>query len=333
MQSYNFPFSHQENVSQSFIDYSSASVSNIDLDEGDRTLVIYSKKSHNSQRQRLVARHQSLPYLPVEIVNDYHLNGFLHRYELNCDIPSVVLSHVDNFSAYHPDIMYGTVVDLLHEDMNVPPWSICMNIRRDRDPSMPWKQKTVNCKLCSKVRQVSLRENDDLFKAIKYLGKTVPDISPLLLENLLQESITLESSRLHFDTFMGNSLACHASKADNQAVLMYPSGAGFDILNFSNILQFSESADNDGTSSSSPSSSKPIVSMQQFSIQGQIRQIDFSSHSGNNMVIGTRSQYSCSFFQSCSTDSTDGSLVSRMVQLSHRKFTYSHCSEVLVCYA
>ena len=293
MQSYNFPFSHQENVSQSFIDYSSASVSNIDLDEDDRTLVIYSKKSHNSRRQRLVARHPSLPFLPVETVNDYHFNGFLHRYELNCDIPSVALSHVDNFSAYHPDIMYGTAVDLLQEKMNVPPWSTCMNMRRD--PSLPWKQKTVNCKLSSKVRQASLRENDDLFKAIEYLGKTVPDISPSLLQNLLQESITLESSTLHFDTLMGNSLACHASKTDNQAVLMYPSGAGLDILNFSNILQFSESADNDGTSSSS--SSEPIVSMQQFSIQGQIRQIDFSSHSGNNMVIGTRSQYSCSFFQ------------------------------------
>ena len=307
MQSYNFPFSHQENVSQSFIDYSSASVSNIDLDEDDSTLVIYSKKSHNSQRQRLVATHQSLPFLPVEMLNDCHFNGFLRRYELSRDIPSVVLSHVDNFSAYHPDIMYGTIVDLLQEDMSVPPWSTCENTRHNKDPFWPRKQKQAHCKLCSNVRKASLRENGDLFQTIKHLGTSVPEISPSLLENLLQESITLESSRFHFDTCMGNSLACHTSEADNQAVVMYPSGAGLDILNFSNILLFSGSADKDGTSSTS----EPIISMQQFSIQGQIRQIDVSSYSGNNIVVGTRSQYSCSFFQSCSTDSTDGNLVSR----------------------
>lgn len=312
-QSYNFPFSGQENVSQSFIDYSSASVLNIDLDDHDESLIIHSKKLHNSRPQRLVAKHQSLPFLgpnispssslPETTMNDRHLSDFLHSGEFNPYSPT---EHVHNFSICHPDIMYRTAHDLLREEVNCYPWNSCRNLRYGVDLSKPWNHKETYCQMCRNLLKArKYQDNNNYLQVLKHLGTTLPDISPSLLENLLQESISLETSQLHFDTFMGNSLACQVLDGSQQALLMYPSGAGLDTLNFSNILQFSGDFD----STSLPS--EPVLSNQQFSLQGQIRQIDFSSFSGNNIAVGTRSQYNCSFFKSYSNDSSKGNLVSR----------------------
>lgn len=318
-QSYNFPFSEHENVSQSFIDYSNASVLNVDLDEHGQRLSVHSKQSHDSRSQRLVAKHPSLPFrepsqrssVPEETVNDYQLRGRLRRDQLNRDTSTV---HVDNFSVDHTDVMYGTVAGLLQEEINCPPWSTCANIRHAGDFCLPWKRKDKFCQLCSNIRQASVQQDSNPSQVLKHLGAALPDIPPSLLENLLQESIALQIPRFHFDTLMGNSLACHT--LEHQAFLMYPSGAGLDILNFSQISPFPESVDE----RSIPLSCEPVLSKQQFSIQGQIRQIDFSCYCRNNIVVGSRSQYSCSFFQSCPYGSREGDSVSTSNLSAYKPF-------------
>lgn len=313
-QNYNFPFSDQENVSQSFMDYSSASVLNIGLDEHEKRLVIDSKQSHDSQLQRLVAKHPSLPFLepnqrssfvPEETLNNYQLSGFLRRKQLNFDIST---AHVDNFSAYHPDIMYSTATDLLQEEMNCFPWSTCGNMRHKIDVYRPWQRKEGYCKLCSNFRKASMFQDSKPSQVMKHLGTALPDVCPSLLESLLKESTALEIPRFHFDTFLGNSLSCHTLQTDGKALLVYPSGAGLDILNSSCITQSQESVDEESTSLPF----EPILSEQQFSIRGQIRQIDCSSYSHNNVVVGTRSQYNCSFFQSCPNISKERNSVSSL---------------------
>ena len=57
----------------------------------------------------------------------------------------------------------------------------------------------------------------------------------------------------------------------------------------------------------------PILSRQQFALQGAIKQIDISSHSSEDVVVGIRSQYNCSFFQSHPNSSTDRNLVSLII--------------------
>ena len=323
-QSYNFPFSGQEHVSQSFIEYGSASVLNIDLDEDGQRLVIHSNQLHDSLFQRrLVAKHPSLPFLepnqrcsslPEETLNDYQLGGCLRRDQLNFNASTV---HVDNFSADHPDVMYGTIVDLLQEEMSCPPWSTCGNNKHKIDVYFPWKRKDDCCKVCYNIRHASAHRNSNPNQILKHLGATLPDISPTLLDNLLQESNALEISRLHFDAFMGNSLTCHALEEDYQALLMYPSGPGLDILNFSHISHVPLSMVS-ATKECTSLPFHPVLLKQQFSVQGRIRQIDFSSYSYNNIVIGSRSQYNCTFLQRRPTGSDEGGYVSTMYQCSYQ---------------
>lgn len=207
---------------------------------------------------------------------------------------------MDTFSADHPDIMYGTAADLLKEEMNRPPFSTCSNNKNKVDFYFPWKRREDCCKLCSKIRYASLNKESNPGQMLKQLGTTLPDISPRLLENLLQESNALDTCRLHFDTFLGNSLSCYALDTEQQALLLFPSGPGLDVLNFTHVP----------CSTEQNTHFHPLLSKQQFAIHGQIRQIDFSSYSHKNVVAGIRSQYNCAFFQSCPSISNKDNSVS-----------------------
>ena len=311
-QSFNFPFSEQEIVSHSFLDYSSSSLSNIDLDEDGKTVVIYPKKSHNS-RLRLEANHPSLPLLtPNSPSCSLSLKTMVDSNLRDDAVSEISSNHLSNFSTYHPDVMYGTVSGLLQEELSCYPWAICGNIRPSIDLYSPWNRKEAYCKMCSKLSKASQRRKGSGTQAIlQQLKTSLSDISPSLLDDLLQESITSELSQFHFDLLMGNSLACHSLDAEQQAILIYPSGSGLDVLNFAKISQFAKATGLDDTLFCA----NPILTRQQFTLQGGIKQIDFSSHSSEDIVVGIRSQYNCSFFQSYPNynSSTDGNLVSSII--------------------
>ena len=120
---------------------------------------------------------------------------------------------------------------------------------------------------------------------MQQLKRTLSEISPSLLDDFLQESITSELSQFHFDLFMGNSLAGHSLNAEQQAILLYPSGSGMHVFNFAKMSQFAKAADLDDTLFSA----NPMLSRQQFALQGAIKQIDISSHSSVDVVVGIRS--------------------------------------------
>ncbi len=301
LQGYNFPFCGEENVSQSFFDYGSPSMLNIGLDEQGKKLVIDSKQSHDSQLQRLAAKNLSLPFLepnqrslaiPEETLFDYQSSGRSFRDKKTSEKCGV---HVDNFSADHPDIMYSTMAELVQDDMNCYPWITCNVLKSKFNSFLPWRKKETTCKLCLKFTKAIANQNSNPAGVVKDLASALPDVSPELLYNLLQESHALEIQRLDYDTFLGNCLACYTSETDRQGLLMYPSGPDLDVLNFSHI---SQPMDFEGAELSNLSPLKPIMSTQQFAVQGRIRQIDFTSYSHNNIIVGLRSQYHCSFFQS-----------------------------------
>ncbi|KAJ7328642.1 TATA box-binding protein-associated factor RNA polymerase I subunit C [Desmophyllum pertusum] len=269
-QGYNFPFCGEENVSQSFIDYGSPSILNIDLDKKDQKVVIHSRQTHDSHiLQRLVANQLSLPYMepnersstiPEETPSGFRFihgdngkpyrckraefersnPGGLSRNRLSSEKYNL---HVENFSEDHRDVMYSTIAELVQDEFNCYPWNTCNMFKSNS--FLPWQRKELGCKLCSKT--------------------------------------------------------------NHQGLLVYPSGPGLDVLNFSHISQCSDVVDFENTcTENSVSSLKPVLSNQQFAISGRIRQIDFSSYSPNNMIIGIRSQYHCSFFQSIPGGSTEG---------------------------
>lgn len=313
LQGYNFPFCGEENVSQSFVDYGSPSMLNIDLDELGKKLVTHSRQSHDSQLQRLAANQLSLPllepnerslWIPEETLFDYQSSGRAYK---NQELFEKFSMHVDNFSADQPDIMYSTIAELVQDDMNAYPWNTCTMLKLNS--FLPWKRKETSCRLCSNFRQAFADKNSNNARVIKDLASALPDLSPVLLYDLFQESHALEISRLHYDTFLGNCLACYPLETDHKGLLMYPSGPGLDILNFSHI---SQSVDNGSAEVSSLSPLRPLLSKQQFAVQGRIRQIDFASYSHNNIIVGMRSQYHCSFFQSYpSASGEEGETVSK----------------------
>lgn len=314
LQGYNFPFCGEENVSQSFVDYGSSSMLNIDLDKQGKKLVIDSKQSHDSQLQRLAAQNLSLPFLepnqrslaiPEEALFDYQSSGRSFRDQKTSEKCGV---HVDNFSADHPDIMYSTIAELVQDDLNCYPWITCNVLKSKFNSLFPWRKKETNCKLCFKFNKSIANKNSNPAQVVKYLASALPDLSPELLYNLLQESHALEIPRLHYETFLGNCLACYTSETDRQGLLMYPSGPGLDVLNFSHI---SQPMDFERAEISNLSPLKPILSTQQFAVQGRIRQIDFTSYSHNNIIVGIRSQYHCSFFQSNPSASGEDGKVSK----------------------
>lgn len=313
LQGYNFPFCGEENVSQSFVDYGSPSMLNIDLDELGEKLITHSRQSHDSQLHRLAANQLSLPFLepnerslwiPEETLFDYQSSARSYKGQKRFEKRSI---HVDNFSADQPDIMYSTIAELVQDDMNFYPWNTCNMLKLNS--FLPWKLKETSCKFCSNLRQAFANKNSNNAQVIKDLASALPDLSPALLYDLFQESYALEIPRLHYDTFLGNCLACYPLETDHKGLLMYPSGPGLDILNFSHIPQ---SVDNESAEISSLSPLKPVLSKQQFAVQGRIRQIDFASYSHNNIIVGMRSQYHCSFFQSYpSASAEEGETVSK----------------------
>jgi len=316
-QGYNFPFCGEENVSQSFVDYGSPSTLNIDMEDQAQKLLLHSNQSDDSQLQRLAANQLSLPFLepnqrsssvPEETLNDYQ---FLRRSCKEQISGGKCGVHVENFSADRPDIMYSSIAELIHDDMICHSWKSCDLFKSNS--SMPWKQKETSCwsscKLCSNFRQARKSQNSNAAQVVKHLSSALPDISPVLLYNLFQESHALEIPRFQYDTFLGNSLACNSLGTDHQGLLMYPSGSGLEVFNFSCISQCCESIDFENAKYN-PSPLKPELSKQQFVVQDRIKQIDFASYSRSNIIVGIRSQYHCSFFQSCPSASGEGDKVS-----------------------
>lgn len=308
-QGYNFPFSGQENVSQSFVDYGSPSMLNIHLEEHGKKLFLHSKQSHDSQLQRLVANQVCLPFLepnqrssivPEETLNDYQLSGHLCRDRISFEKANV---HVDNFSTDHPEIMYSTISDLVQNDLNCLPWDTCDTLKSNS--SLPWKGKETKCKLCYSFRRAYNNQKSNPARVMTHLASALSDISPVLLYDLFQESHALEAPRFHYDTFLGNCLSCHSLETGHQGLLMYPSGPGLDVLNFSHVSQYSGFMEFEGTESNS-TPFKPVLSNQQFAVHGQIRQIDMAIYSQSNIIVGVRSQYNCSFFQSNTTACREG---------------------------
>ena len=319
-QRYNFPFCGKENVSQSFVDYGSPSMLNIDMEDQGQKLLFHSNQSDDSQLytelQRLSANQPSLPFLepnqgsssvPEEPLNDYQ---FLRR---SCkDRVSVKKCgvHVENFSADRPDIMYSSIAELAHDDMNCHSWKTCDLFKSSS--SLPWKQKETSCRssctLCANFCQACKNQSGNAARVVKHLSSALPDISPVLLYNLFQESHVLEIPRFQYDTFLGNSLACNPLGTDHQGLLMYPSGSGLEVFNFSCISKCCESTDFENTECTS-SPLKPELWKQQFVVQDRIRQIDFASYSPRNIIVGIRSQYHCSFFQG-SPSGSEGDKVS-----------------------
>ena len=317
LQGYNFPFCGEENVSQSFVDYGSPSMLNIDMEDQGQKLLFHSSQSDDSRLQRLAAKQPSLPFLepnqhsssvPEENLNDYQ---FLRRsFKEQTSVEKCGMD-VENFSADRPDIMYASVAELVHDDMNCRVWKTCDLFKFNS--SLPWKQKETSCrsscKLCSNFCQARKNQNSNAAQVVKHLTSALPDISPVLLYNLFQESHALEIPRFQYDTFLGNGLACKSLGTDHQGLLMYPSGSGLEVFNFSSISQCFESIDFENAEYNS-SSFKPQLSKQQFVVQDRIRQVDFASYSCSNIIVGIRSHYHCSFFQSCPSASGEGDKVS-----------------------
>ena len=137
--------------------------------------------------------------------------------------------------------MYGTVSGLLHEELRFYPWGICANIRPSVDLYLPWNRRVTHCKMCSKLSKAAQRRKGSGTHAImQQLKTTLSDISPSLLDDLLQESITSDISQFHFDLCMGNCLACHSFNAEQPAILLYHSGSGLDVFKFAKISQFAK---------------------------------------------------------------------------------------------
>ena len=307
-QVFNFPFSDEENVSQSFVDYGSPSMLNIDMEDQAQKLLFHSNQSDSSQLQRRLATNQpSLPFLepnqrsssvPEETFDDFTVG--------KCGV------NVENFSADHPDIMYSSVSELVHDDMNCHSWKTCDLFKSIS--SLPWKQEETlcsrsSCKLCSCFRHACQSQNSNAARVIKHLTSALPDISPEFLYDIFQESHALEIPRFQYDNFLGNSLACTSLETDHQGLLMYPSGFGLEVFNFSCISQCCEFTDFETEEYSLPPL-KPELSKQQFIVQDRIKQIDFASYSHSSILVGIRSQYHCSFFQSCPSASGEGDKVS-----------------------
>lgn len=309
-QGYNFPFCGKENVSQSFVDYGSPSMLNIDMEDQGQKLLFHSNQSDGSQLQRLSAIQPSLPFLepnqgsssvPEEPLNDYQ---FLRRSCKDQISGGKCGVHVENFSADRPDIMYSSIAQLAHDDMNCHPWRSCDLFKSNS--SLPWKEKETSCrsscKLCSNFCQACKNKNGNAARVVKHLSSALPDISPELLYDLFQESHVVEIPRCQYDTFLGNSLACSPLGTDHQSLLMYPSGSSLEVFNFSCISQCCESTDFE-KAELKLSPLQPELWKQQFVVQDRIRQIDFASYSPSNIIAGVRSQYHCSFFQGCPTGS------------------------------
>ena len=302
-QGYNFPFSGQENVSQWFVDYGSPSMLNLHLEEHGKELVIYSNRSHDSQIQQLVATQTSLPFLDPnqhspaikgESFTDYELSVRSHENWFSLEKANI---HVENFAADHPGVMYSTLTNLAQNELKRSPWGTCGALKSNF--FLPWKVKEAwcRCELCCYFRQGFANRKSNAARVMKDLESALPDISPFLLYDLFQESNALETTRFQYDTFLGNCLSCHPLETNNQGLLMYPSGRGLDVLNLLHIsmdpthLMFERKE-------SGAASLTSVLSKQQFAIHGQIRQTDFSAYNQSDIIVGVRSQYNCSFFQS-----------------------------------
>ena len=187
------------------------------------------------------------------------------RHDVVSDISPI---HLSNFSSCHPDVMYGTVSGLLQEELSCYPWGICANIRPSMDLYLPWNRRETHCNQCSKLCKAAQgRKGSGTHAIMQQLKRTLSEISPSLLDDFLQESITSELSQFHFDLFMGNSLAGHSLNAEQQAILLYPSGSGLDVFNFAKMSQFARAAGLDDTLFSA----NPLLSRQQFALQGAIK--------------------------------------------------------------
>ncbi|XP_022791777.1 uncharacterized protein LOC111331015 [Stylophora pistillata] len=284
---------------------------NLHLEEHGKELVSYSNRSHDLQIQQLVATQTSLPFLDLnqrssaiieQTFTDHELSARLYKDWVSLGKANV---HVENFSADHPGIMYSTVTNLAQTDLKGSSWGTCGALKSNFFMPRKGKEALCRCKLCYNFREGYANRKSNAARVMKDMESALSDIPPFLLYDLFQESNALETTRFQYDTFLGNCLSCHSSETNDQGLLMYPSGPGLDVLN---LLLISVDPTNplfEGKEIGSASFTS-VLSKQQFAIHGQIRQTDFSTYSQSDIIVGVRSQYNCSFFQSSPSACRDG---------------------------
>ena len=291
--SFNFPYSANGEVNESFVDYGSSSALNLDVDIAGN-VIFQAKQPYRIQKQawRVISRQPSTPILPPNeqcSIADETLADFERAEPRKTTTNSS--KHVCNFSSDFSEVMHGTMAQLLREQLNVTPWNSCPKLTTESLSSKDFFGH--DCLLCKdqwKCKPPTPKQSESLaFK--ENLSTALVDVPAQLLEGLLKESYEQRIEQLKFDTLQGNVLA-YALRGDSQGVLVYPSGPVMEVLN---------------VSSCNCSEEKVVIApIQQFALNGSVKQVVCESAVQDQLLVAARGQYHCTFFQGSILDQVSG---------------------------
>lgn len=258
--SFNFPYTAEADLRQSFCAYGSTGPLFVYQDEEENTIRCVTQKTGNtaSTRVRLTARKPTLPLKPPNKVcqrftfekNDLEL-------EWNCKN-----HYMNNLSKDHGDIVQESLAKIVHEEVMQRNWKPCNAYQTKNTAS--------------------------------FLGNFFDDISDIpleMLDDLFQETFVEENFEWT-GKYFGNCVAhqVNSISGDPVVILAHPSGDIMDKLSLSSV-QFHP--DNNGLLST-----KLLPGKHTFNFPNRIRQINtINAGQSCSSIMAVRTDYTCSFLK------------------------------------
>ena len=306
--SFNYPSS--SNASQSFLEYGNTALVNLDADEQDGSTHVHSARGRRRSKFHLVSRQPSIPFLKPNNCSSvldvdqikYEVEGLKLQWNPFRNDRKIVFSearnHVRNIFRDHPEIMYGCTAKILQDEFldsnskfvicDTQPWS------NTKDVVKSGKHYQL-CRFCRTLGMPEKHINSSLSLPQK-LHCGLSEIPTELLYDLVHESYEQKIIDCYYNSLQGNNLVCvkfeKSVDGPSACLMCYPSGSNLDELNTGYLTEISNSNECDSAVLLPPLS---YVSSQHFQLLGRLNQLDCCTFTPNQVMLGARTQYQCSF--------------------------------------
>lgn len=309
---FSYPFCSDGSHQQSFVDYGSLSCYDIHIDEDDKSVYTTSKHSHHEEsRNKFVAVQPTIPLLfssetvflsrNFPSVNPDRIFTVASNHDYSYEYP--IIDQISDFYIDNPEVCFPEGLDIVHSECECEPWSLRSLFKKKIHSKYELNNPRLDQERFARLFVSSpLRKSADLFvyknevEMPQGLRETLLDIPPQVMFDMMNESIKQQKHEiLHFDIFQGNTL-CYCELPNNQRsnwLLFYPSGPNLDTLNMNGITLKHDQEDEDEYLS------KPVLEDPCYTVpvNSAIRQIDTVSNECDGILVVSRTQYSCLFFQ------------------------------------
>ena len=327
--SFNFP--SISNSNQSFLEYGNTALLNLDVDEKSGKIRAHSGRENRRGKFQLVAKQPSLPFLSpnnrscipdIDQIKIYEVedpaNIGWKRYTKEKHAASKARQHVQHLFSDHPEKMFACTAELLQNELVDSGFHTCYS--HSNDDVMKFVERNderhkMQCRLCRNLAMYRTKKLS--FHSKNFLGtlhEGLADIPVSLVIELLNESYEQKMNDLYYNSLQGNNLAClplvNSARANGESssLLCYPSGPNLEVLNTCILTDIDNSRETDAAIDTVGSPCLSIASSQQFQLQGRLNQLDCAFYTPDQVLIGARTQYQCSFLSG--VYDSDGMLLS-----------------------